>query len=108
MDPSTSDKSYGPFTIARDASAKFAISISPTSASSSSSQSSKLSWQPSQEANFHTASFGFCFILISNLPLCKQSLDSLVREYWSIFTNKVGSILAMSTHADCTLHVALH
>ena len=34
------------------------MSTSPASVSSSSSQSSTLSWQPSQEANFHTASLG--------------------------------------------------
>src|SRR6266699_6472971 len=78
MDPSTSDRSYGPFTTARDASGKLAISISPATASSSSSQSSKLNWQPSQEENFQTASFGFCFRSISNLPLYEQVLHMAI------------------------------
>ena len=43
---------------AREASRKLAISTAPATASSSSSQSRRLSWQPSQEANFQTASFG--------------------------------------------------
>ena len=34
------------------------MSIAPATASSSSSQSSSESWQPSQEANFQTASLG--------------------------------------------------
>src|SRR5215813_7192115 len=56
-EPSTSDRSYGPLTIALDASTKYAICIASATASNSSSQSSRLNWQPSHEANFHTASF---------------------------------------------------
>ena len=37
---------------------KLAISTAPATASSSSSQSRRESWQPSQEANFQTASLG--------------------------------------------------
>ena len=58
IEPSTMERSYGPSTSALDASRKEAISTSPAIASSSSSQSSSVSWQPSQEANFQTASFG--------------------------------------------------
>ncbi len=57
-DPSTSEMSYGPGCTADDASRKCAIVTRPASVSSSSSQSSRVSWQPSQEANFHTASVG--------------------------------------------------
>ena len=57
-EPSTRDTSYGPSTVARDASGKCAMRIRPAMASSSSSQSSNESWHPSQEANFHTASVG--------------------------------------------------
>src|SRR5918994_80268 len=48
----------GPPTVALLASRKYAISSSPASMSSSSSQSSTVSWQPSQEENFHTARLG--------------------------------------------------
>ena len=41
-----------------EASRKVAICTCPAMASSSSSQSSKVSWQPSHDANFHTASVG--------------------------------------------------
>src|SRR5919108_2760160 len=58
MDPSTSDRSYGPLITALEASGKYAITIRSASASSSSSQESTLSWHPSQDANFHTASLG--------------------------------------------------
>jgi hypothetical protein len=60
-EPSTSDRSYGPSTSPRVASGKYAISISPASGRRCSSQSSSVSWHPSQEANFQTASFGFPF-----------------------------------------------
>ena len=43
IEPSTSVRSYGPFPTAREASRKFAISISPAIARSSSSQSRRLS-----------------------------------------------------------------
>ena len=59
MDPSTIDTSYGPATTALDASRKCAIFTWPARASSSSSQSSRVSWQPSQDANFHTARVGW-------------------------------------------------
>ena len=59
IEPSTSDTSYGPPTIALEASRKVAICTCPAIVSSSSSQSSSVSWQPSQEANFHTARVGW-------------------------------------------------
>src|SRR5271167_967420 len=108
MDPSTSERSYGPFNTARDASAKLAISTSPATANSSSSQSSRLNWQPSQEANFQTASFGFCFRTISNLPLYEQALNSTVLEYGTISTDEVRPVLTMSAEAQGAFHIALH
>src|SRR5216683_3693604 len=108
MDPSTSERSYGPFTFARDASRKLAISTSPATASSSSSQSSRLSWQPSQEANFQTASFGLCLRAISYLPLCEQAVHTAVLEDGPILADEVWSVLAVPTEADGTFHVALH
>src|SRR6266566_400490 len=108
IDPSTSERSYGPFTTARDASGKLAISISPATASNSSSQSSKLSWQPSQEANFQTARFGFCFRSISDLPLYEKVLHMAILEHGAISAHEVGSVLAVPTEAHGTLHVALH
>src|SRR6266699_6050646 len=96
IDPSTSERSYGPFTTARDASGKLAISISPATASSSSSQSSRLNWQPSQEENFQTASFGFCVRIISNLPLCEQLLNLAVLEHGAVLADEVRQILAVS------------
>ncbi len=58
IEPSTSETSYGPETVARDISVKCAMWTASAKLKSSSSQSSKLSWQPSQDANFHTASVG--------------------------------------------------
>ena len=53
------------------------MSSSPASASSSSSQSSSDSWQPSQEANFHTASCAWR----SQLGHPHQRLDDVVAEH---------------------------
>src|SRR5579863_7258573 len=112
IDPSTSDRSYGPRATARDASGKLAISISPATASNSSSQSSKLNWQPSQDANFQTASVGLCFVSIANSPLdfCLEQhvLHTTVLEHWAIFADKIRPILAMPAHTHRTFHVALH
>src|SRR6266699_3538955 len=97
MEPSTSERSYGPLTTAREASRKLAISISPATASSSSSQSSRLNWHPSQDANFQTASLGFCSRLsrlISYLPFHQQVLHPAVLE--------------VPAQANGALHVALH
>src|SRR5689334_11531153 len=58
IEPSTSDTSYGPWTEALDASRKYETSTRSAMSSSSSSQLSSVSWQPSHEANFHTASEG--------------------------------------------------
>ena len=58
----------------RGASGKYAMSTCPASASNSSSQSSSVSWQPSQEANFQTASSSS---LCSQLAGPHQRLDAL-------------------------------
>jgi hypothetical protein len=58
IEPSTSDTSYGPSTIVDVASGKYEMATRSATASSSSSQSSRLSWQPSHDANFHTARVG--------------------------------------------------
>src|SRR5579883_1477850 len=106
MDPSTSERSYGPLTRALDASGKEAISICPATASSSSSQSSRLNWQPSQEANFQTASFGLCCTAISYLSLSKPPLERIIAEHRTILALKERPKLAMSTQTQRALHIA--
>src|SRR5579885_172943 len=106
MDPSTSERSYGPLTRALDASGKEAISICPATASSSSSQSSRLNWQPSQEANFQTASFGLCCTAISYLSLSKPPLERIIAEHRTILALKERPELAMSTQPQGALHIA--
>ena len=58
IEPSTSDRSYGPSTTPLVASRNSASWTAPATASSSSSRSRSDSWQPSHDANFQTASFG--------------------------------------------------
>src|SRR5512142_1928430 len=106
MDPSTSERSYGPFTIARDASGKLAISTSPATASNSRSQSSRLNWQPSQEANFQTASFGLT--RTSHLPQRQQVPDPVVAEHRAVLADERRPVLAVAAEADAALHVPLH
>src|SRR5918911_4305296 len=79
IDPSTNDISYGPCTIALEASGKFAISTSPATARISSSQSRNVNWQPSQEANFHTAIFGLRWFAIDYISLITRK--SFTRVY---------------------------
>src|SRR5262245_34591845 len=105
-EPSTSERSYGPSTIARDASGKYAISISPATASNSSSQSSRLSWQPSQEENFQTASVGFCLRAMLHLLCSQQTLDSAVWKDRAVLADKIRSVLAVAAHANGALHIA--
>src|SRR5688572_23903727 len=94
IEPSTSDRSYGPATTALDASRKFATSTSPASASSSSSQSSRLSWHPSHEANFQTASFLRRGSGISELRDGEQMLDRRVVEDGPVAADVVRPELA--------------
>src|SRR5215471_1922528 len=76
-------------------------------ARSSSSQSSNVSWQPSHEANFHTASLGRCAVT-SDLPAIEQPGDAIEAQHGAVLAYEVGNVLAVATHADGALHVALH
>src|SRR5512143_2464097 len=105
IEPSTSVTSYGPFTTSREASRKFAISTSPTTARSSSSQSRSDSWQPSHEANLNTASFGRA---TSHLPHAEEVPDPVVAEDRAVLAHEERAELAVPAHADRALHVALH
>src|SRR5579872_1108068 len=96
--------------MAREASGKYAISTAPSTASNSSSASSRLSWQPSQDANLKTATLGFAFGLgfFLELIFIQQRSNSLVRKHGSVFADEIWAILAMSTETDAALHVAFH
>src|SRR5215468_10242855 len=87
IEPSTSDRSYGPLTVALDASTKYAICITSAIASSSSSQSSRLNWHPSHEANFQTASF-LRLRAISNLPFAKPWSDAVESKDRPVLANE--------------------
>src|SRR5580698_9824119 len=84
------------------------MSIAPATASSSSSQSSSESWQPSQEANFQTASRGRRGAAISDLPYGHDVGDTVVTHDRAILAHEIRSELAMTAKADGTLHVAFH
>src|ERR1700756_543022 len=103
IDPSTSDTSYGPPTIALDASAKVAICTWSARVSSSSSQSSRVSWQPSQEANFHTANV--VGLTLNLLPL-QQRAGNVVTDDGAVAAQQQRTQLAMTAPADSALHVA--
>src|ERR1039457_1432915 len=94
-----------PSTSAGEASGKFAISTAPATASSSSSQSSRLNWHPSHEENFQTASLGLRNA-ISDLRLAKNGRDAGQREYRAVLADKGGTVLAMAAKADAAFHVA--
>src|SRR5271167_3197292 len=84
MEPSTSERSYGPLTTAREASGKLAISTASATASSSSSQSSRLNWQPSQEENFQTASLGLCLLFCNRYPLLSTIIFSNLQSKYCL------------------------
>src|SRR5271166_4934363 len=84
------------------------MSSFPATASSSSSQSSRLSWQPSQDANFHTARRGRARRATSDLANVENRGDAIVAKDWSFAADESGSELTMPAEADCALHVALH
>src|SRR5208283_2029222 len=107
MEPSTSERSYGPLTTAREASGKLAISTASATASSSSSQSSRLSWQPSQEENFQIASLGFRNAM-SDLRLAKNGRDAMEGKNRSVLANERWAVLAMTAKADPTFHIAFY
>src|SRR6478672_7806004 len=120
IEPSTRERSYGPLTTARDASGKLAISTAPATASKSSSQSSRLNWQPSNDENFQTASFGLRLAVISclivrgsirralDVAFDEPVLDRGIAEHRPILADEERSELAVPTVADGAFHVALH
>src|SRR3990172_13326812 len=81
--------------------------MAPAIASSSSSQSSRESWQPSQEANFQTASFGLRAGAISNLPQGEQTTEPGVGRNRPVPADEGSPELAVAAMADGALHVAL-
>ena len=80
------------------------MSSSPASASSSSSQSSSDSWQPSQEANFQTASAA---------PVAHSSghpherLDDVVAQHRPVLADEQRPELAVPAVAGRARHAAL-
>src|SRR5689334_6855121 len=84
------------------------MSTAPATASSSSSQSSRLNWQPSQDENFQAASLGFRCGRISHLPLAEPRLDRTVAEHRPILAHKQRAKLAVPAEADAAFHIALH
>src|SRR6516162_4779961 len=84
------------------------MSSCPATASSSSSQSSRLSWQPSQEANFHTARRGRARCANSNLPYIKKRGDAVEAKDRTVAADKGGAELAMPAQPDRAFHIALH
>src|SRR5271169_3985184 len=84
------------------------MSSCSATASSSSSQSRRLSWQPSQEANFHTARRGRTRRAKSNLPHAENRGDAVKAKDRPVAAHEGGSELAMPAQADRAFHVALH
>src|SRR6516162_1861623 len=84
------------------------MSSAPATARSSSSQSSRLSWQPSQEANFHTARRGRARRATSDLPDVEKRGDAVETKNWPIAADERGSELTMPALPDRAFHVALH
>src|SRR5579863_112413 len=94
--------------MAPDASGKLAISIAPATARSSSSQSSKLSWQPSQDANFQTANFGRRAVAISNLRNSKDRSDPVESKHRPVLAHERRSVLAVPAESHRAFHIAFH
>src|SRR5260221_322506 len=85
------------------------MSIAPATASSSSSQSRRESWQPSQEENFQTASLGFLdWAAMSELPHAEDRAKLLVGEDRPVSADEGRAELAVAAEADSAFHVALH
>src|SRR6266699_2209046 len=103
-EPSTSEMSYGPGWPALDASVKCAMSISAASASSSSWQSSRVSWQPSQDASFHTASF---WRVMSQLLHREQRGCLLIADHGTVPAQQQRAELAVPALGDTAPHVPL-
>src|SRR5579872_2647720 len=85
------------------------MSIAPATARSSSSQSRRDSWQPSQEENFQTASFGLrAGAAMSNLPQAENRAKLIIGEHRPVAADESRAELAVAAEADGALHVALH
>src|SRR6516225_6029084 len=84
------------------------MSSCSATASSSSSQSSRLSWQPSQEANFHTARRGRTRRANSDLPGIEERGDAVEAKDRTVAADKGGAELAMPAQPDRAFHIALH
>src|ERR1035441_316671 len=92
--------------MAREASGKYAMSRAPATLSSSSSASSKLNWQPSQEANLKTASRGLRLIL--ELFFFQERPHPVIGKDGAVLANEVRAILTVSAETDRALHVSFH
>ena len=104
IEPSTRDTSYGPGWISLEASRKCAIFTRPAIASSSSSQSSRVSWQPSQDANFHTARVGIAHHSSRTLISGRRPV---VADHRTVPADQQRTELAVPAPADAAAHVAL-
>ncbi len=78
----------------------------PATARSSSSQSRRESWQPSQDANLKTASLGFC-VRHSKLPPGHEVPDVGAGEDRTVPADELRPALAVPAQADAALHVPL-
>ena len=117
IDPSTSDRSYGPSTDAFDISVKWAMRTVLANTNSSSSQSSRLNWHPSHEANFQTAKVGRSsadadglfgwVVVIARRCRSSSSGDATVGNDRTVAAEEQRSELAMPAQTDAALHVAL-
>src|SRR5271165_1803808 len=105
MEPSTRERSYGPLATAREASGKFAISTAFATASSSSSQSNRLNWQPSHEENFQIASLGLR-LAISDLRPAEKRGDAIVGKHGAVLAGEHWPVLAVSAQSDAAFHIA--
>src|SRR5579864_7708803 len=93
-----------------DISGKNAMSTAPASATSSSSQSSRLNWHPSHDANLNTPMRGFEF-LVAFLELTMASHPAAqlrVTEHRSVLAQEVRAHLAVPAEAHRALHVEFH
>src|SRR5271167_968164 len=82
------------------------MSTAAAMSSSSSSASSRVSWQPSQEANLKTAILSLGLLL--ELIFLQQRPHLVIGKDRSVFANEVRSVLAMAAEADSALHVPFH
>src|SRR5262245_62299543 len=76
-------------------------------ASNSSSQSSRLNWQPSHEANFQRASF-LRLRAISDLPFAQPRVDAVESKDRPVLANESRAEHAVPAKPDSAFHVTLH